>query len=95
MDSPDNETPNLRLISDRRHEFDGLEIDCSALREKRERKLAPGTEFDGQMQRPPRMVPNDHQIHEYLYSSVSTGELKHLFSAYEPAFRHFRERQLL
>ena len=89
LDSPDNENQNLRLVSDRCHEFDGLEFDFSALQETRERKLAPETEFERQMQRPPRMVPNDHQIHEDLYSSVSTGELQHLSSADKPAFRSF------
>ncbi|KGO74157.1 Protein of unknown function DUF3638 [Penicillium italicum] len=87
LESSDNGNPNLRLISDRCHEFDGLEFDSSALQEEQERELAPEIEFERQVQRPPTMTPNEHRIHEDMWSFVSTGELKMLSSAYKPAFQ--------
>ncbi|UPX10701.1 uncharacterized protein EKO05_0001343 [Ascochyta rabiei] len=75
----------MQLIS-RCLEFGALGINSATLQEEQERELSPEIEEERQIERPPRMTAEKHQLHPDLTDLAHTGELRNPSTAYEPAF---------
>ncbi|KAJ5632332.1 hypothetical protein N7490_008671 [Penicillium lividum] len=71
---------------DRCREFQDVDFVSSNLEEEQQRELAPETECERQVQRPPEAVPAVHRIHQHLGYFVSTGILKLSSGTFKPAF---------
>lgn len=83
----DMNDPNLQRIVSRCQDFEALGFGAAALSEEQERELAPETEQERQVERPPRMEHEIHSVHPDLRELVNKGKLKVNSSAYSPAFR--------
>lgn len=86
-----DKTENLRLISQRCHEFDNLNFASTELQEEQERELSPEIEQERQVQKPPEAEPKRHTIHPDLCSFISTGILKRHFNVFKPAFKSLQK----
>jgi hypothetical protein len=89
---PDLTQPNifpsysLAAIQERCEEFDSLHFKSSALQEQQERELSPEVEQEQQVQRPDRLEPETHRLHQDVISFVKTGMLRLQSPAFIPAF---------
>ena len=81
----DNE--NCRRIIDRCKKFDSLDVHSATLQEEQERELSPEIEQESQVERPPRMEPAVHSLHEDVRTLVMTGRLSKDSEAFLPAFK--------
>ncbi|KAJ4362799.1 hypothetical protein N0V95_001291 [Ascochyta clinopodiicola] len=79
----------MQLIS-RCLEFGAVGINSATLQEEQERELSPEIEEERQIERPPRMTAEKHQIHPDLTHLARTGVLRNPSSACEPAFQALR-----
>lgn len=83
--------PNVREIIQRCQEFDTLNFNAASLQEEQERELAPEIEAERQLERPPPMSPERHEVHRDLIQLVVTGQLFGGSKAYVPAFEALQE----
>jgi hypothetical protein len=77
---------NIAQILKRCQDFETLNFDSATLQEEQERELAPEIEEERQVQRPPAMMPEKHELHVRLINLVNTGKFAHS-EAYMPAFQ--------
>ena len=86
-----SEDENLRLISNRCHEFDGLSFNASTLEEEQERELSPETEAEREAPKPRMAQPAIHSLHQDVVSFALSGSIVHGSKAYMPAFESLKD----
>ena len=86
----DTTNDNMAQIMSRCHDFNALGFGSAALSEEQERELAPEIEEERQIERPARMVAEQHILHADLQHLVQTGKLAANSKAFEPAFQALR-----
>jgi hypothetical protein len=84
----DNE--NIAKILRRCQEFNTLNFTSATLQEEQERELSPEIEEERQVQRPPSMQPEKHNLHIDLVRLVKTGSFVAHSKAFIPAFEALR-----
>jgi hypothetical protein len=82
--SVDNE--NIVRILTRCREFNTVNFTSATLQEEQERELSPEIEEERQVQRPPSMQPENHNLDKDLVRLVETGLLIANSKAFVPAF---------
>ncbi|PVH93270.1 hypothetical protein DM02DRAFT_676940 [Periconia macrospinosa] len=85
----DISNPNVKRIIQRCQDFNAFNFDAASLQEEQERELAPEIEEERQLERPPMMSPEKHEIHEHLIYLVKTGKL--IAKSFVPAFEALQE----
>jgi hypothetical protein len=78
--------PNVKKIIQRCQDFDTLNFNAASLQEEQERELAPEIEEERQLERPPPMSPEKHEIHQHLAHLIKKGRLTKASTAFVPAF---------
>lgn len=81
---------NIAQIVSRCRDFEAMGFNSAALSEEQERELAPEIEEERQIERPPRMGAEKHDIHADVLRLARLGELAVNSSAFEPAFQALR-----
>ncbi|KAJ5703356.1 hypothetical protein N7493_011745 [Penicillium malachiteum] len=77
----------LDLIDQRCEEFGNTDHDAATFQEEQERELAPEIECEREVERPPAIPADQHQIHPDLLRLLREGRLKEPSSAWQPAFK--------
>lgn len=77
---------DLKQISDRCREFEGLSFYSSTLQEEQERELSPETEQEREVPRPRSARPATHSLHGDVVKFALSGTLVERSKAYMPAF---------
>jgi hypothetical protein len=77
---------NIAKIMARCQEFGSTNFTSATLQEEQERELSPEIEEERQVQRPPAMQPEKHELHRDLKRLVNTGEFVTGSRAFLPAF---------
>lgn len=67
-------------------DFGAISVDGAALHEEQERELSPESELERQLERPPKMTPATHILHDDLVRMIKQGRLNPYSSAFIPAF---------
>ncbi|KAF9695776.1 hypothetical protein EKO04_006190 [Ascochyta lentis] len=86
----DLNNPCIMQLKSRCLEFGAVGISSATLQEEQERELSPEIEEERQIERPPKMAAEKHQLHPDLTHLARTGELPDSSSACEPAFQALR-----
>ncbi|KAJ6020463.1 hypothetical protein N7540_005967 [Penicillium herquei] len=90
LDPEEERSERLELIDQRCREFGNVEHDSAALQEEQERELAPEIECEREVERPPAVPADQHQIHPDLRRLIRKGQLREPSSAWQPAFKALR-----
>lgn len=72
-------------------DFGVQEMRSASLEEEQERELAPENEQERQVERPPKVEPRQHVLHDSLIHLVNTGEFLMSSEAFKPAFQALKE----
>ncbi|KAJ5608777.1 hypothetical protein N7528_009344 [Penicillium herquei] len=86
-DAEGESNPRLDLIDQRFEEFGNTDRDTAAFQEEQERELAPEIECEREVERPPAIPADQHQVHPDLLRLIRRGQLKEPSSAWQPAFK--------
>lgn len=82
----DMSNENIVRIMRRCQDFGAFNFDSTTLSEEQERELATEIEEELQVQRPPPMTPEEHELHADVQQLVTTGKVKKNSTAFKPAF---------
>ncbi|KAH8699393.1 hypothetical protein GQ44DRAFT_632794 [Phaeosphaeriaceae sp. PMI808] len=77
----------VSAIQEKLADFGATSIDGAALHEEQERELSPESELERQLERPPKMAPAQHSLHNDLLRMVNQGWLDPSSPAFVPAFQ--------
>ncbi|KAH8723296.1 hypothetical protein GQ44DRAFT_728795 [Phaeosphaeriaceae sp. PMI808] len=82
----DTTNKDIIKIVARCRDFEAMGFSAAALSEEQERELAPEIEEERQIERPPRMTPEQHKLHPDLVHLARTGKFVSRSAAFRPAF---------
>jgi hypothetical protein len=86
----DMSNENIGRIVSRCRDFEAMGFGSATLSEEQERELAPEIEEERQIELPPRMKADVHQLHPDLERLARTGYCSPVTSAFSPAFPSLR-----
>jgi hypothetical protein len=90
VDHPDqlakSSNVDLKQISHRCRDFNGLSFNSSTLQEEQERELSPETEQEREVPKPKSAKPAAHTLHKDVVKFALSGTINEKSKAYMPAF---------
>lgn len=81
----------MKAIQARCEEFEVISFDSASLQEEQERELSPESEQERQVERPARMAPCQHVVHQDVLRFIQQGILSRSSPAFHPAFGTLRD----